>query len=83
MFFTGSTLIGTSTLQTLIFPYHKYWMSDLEKTRKEILIHPKNFITSATKISANYPLFIYIKFDRNKTISIFVAHSWIRKIKHA
>ena len=50
-------------------------MSELEKTRKEIFIHPKNVITPVTKISANYLLFIYIKLDRNKTISIFVAHN--------
>ena len=27
------SLIGTSTLELLISPCHKYWMSDLEKTR--------------------------------------------------
>ena len=29
--FSGTTLIGTSTLQTLISPCHRYWMPDLEK----------------------------------------------------
>ena len=31
-FFTGITLIGTSILQTLIFPCRKFRMPDLEKT---------------------------------------------------
>ena len=31
------------------------------------------------KISVNYPLFLNIKLDRNKTASIFVAHGWISK----
>ena len=35
------------------------------------------------KISANYPLFLNIKLDRNKMISIFVAYDWISKIKNA
>ena len=35
------------------------------------------------EISANYLIFLNTKLDRNKTISIFVAHSWISKIKHA
>ena len=45
---TGTTLISTSTLQTLISPCHKYWMHDLEKTRNiniptKILLHrPQN-----------------------------------------
>ena len=31
-FFTGTTLIGTSTSRTLISPCERYWMPDLEKT---------------------------------------------------
>ena len=56
-------------------------MPDLEK-KLEILIYPQKLCYSGYEISANYPLFLNTKFDRNKTISIFVAHSWISKFKH-
>ena len=56
-------------------------MPDLEKI--EILIYPQKFRYASYKTSANYPLFLNIKLDGNKTVSIFVAQSWISKIKHA
>ena len=59
-----------------------YWMPDLER-KLEILIYSQKLCYAGYEISANYPLFLNIKLDRNKAISIFVAHSWIGKIKHA
>ena len=51
-------------------------MPDLEKTRNiNILIYSKKICYAGYEISANYPLFLNTKLDRNKTISIFVAHS--------
>ena len=82
-FFTGTTLIGISTLQTLISPYHKYWMPDLQKKKLQTLMYSQKLCYTGYEISANYPLFLNTKLDRNETISIFVAHSWISKIKHA
>ena len=29
---SGTTLTCTSTLETLVSPWHRYWMPDLEKT---------------------------------------------------
>ena len=55
-------------------------MPNLEKL--EILICQEKFCYAGYKISANYSLFLDIKLDRNK-ISVFVAHTWISKIKHA
>ena len=52
-------LVGTSILQSLI---------PLAKST-ECLIYV------GYKISANYPLFLNIKLDRNKTVTFFVAHS--------
>ena len=69
------TLIGTSTLQTLIFLSHMYWMPNLEKTR--IINNPQIFCYVRYEISANYPLFLKIKLDRSKTIPIFVSQSLI------
>ena len=46
-------------------------------------MYPQKFRYASYKISANYLLFLNIKLDRNKTVSIFLAHSWISKIKHA
>ena len=46
----------------------------LAQKKLEILICPK-LCYAGYKISANYPLFLIIKLDRNKTISIFVVHS--------
>ena len=43
----------------------------------------QKFRYTSYEIFANYTLFLNIKLDRNKTISIFVAHSCISKIKHA
>ena len=57
-------------------------MPDLEK-KLEILIYPQKLCFAGYEISANYPFFLNIKLDRNKTISIFVARSWISKIKYA
>ena len=70
-FFTGTTLIGTSMLQTLISPCHKYWMPDLEKFRK--IINPQKLCYIGYEISANYLFFLDIKLDRNKIISNFCS----------
>ena len=51
-----SYLIGTGTLQTLIFPRHMYRMPDLEKVK--LLIHPQKFCYVGYEIYANYPLFL-------------------------
>ena len=40
-------LVLVSTLETLISPYHKYLMSNIEQL--EILIYPKKFVTPTTK----------------------------------
>ena len=56
-------------------------MPDLEKTGNINI--PKYFYCSGYEVTAIYPLFLNIEIDRDKTISIFVAHSWIYKIKHA
>ena len=56
-------------------------MPDLEKTKN--IDYPQVFCYTGYEISANYPLSLNIKLDRNKTISISVAHSWINIIKHA
>ena len=49
----------------------------------ELSIYPQKFCYAGYEISANYPLFLNNKLDKNETISIFVARSWISKIKHA
>ena len=49
-------------------------MPTLEK-KLEILIYPQKLCYSSYEISANYPLFLNTKLDRNKTISIFAASS--------
>ena len=51
--------------------------------KPKILIYPKKLCNAGYQISADYPLFLNIKLDRNKTISIWVAHNFISKIKHA
>ena len=52
-------------------------MSDLQKT-KNINIPKKKLCNAGYEISADYPLFLNIKLDRNKTISIWVANLSLR-----
>ena len=63
-FFTGTTVIGTSTLQTLISPCQKYRMPDSKKL--EILIYPQKFCYTGYEISTNYPLFLKTKLDKKQ-----------------
>ena len=73
-------LIGINTLQKLFSPCHKYWITDLEKTENiniltEIsLRRRRNFCKLST--------FSQYQTEINTTLPIFVAHSWISKIKH-
>ena len=43
-------------------------------------LEKKGFVMSATKIFANYPLFLNIKLNRNKKISIFIATVELAKL---
>ena len=53
-------------------------MPDLEKN--QILIYPQKLCYAGYEISANFSLFLNTNLDRNKTISILEAHSWISKL---
>ena len=64
-----------------LFPCHEYWMPDLQKSININML--PDICYASYEISANYPLFLNIKLDSNKMISIFVAYDWISKIKNA
>ena len=51
------------------------------RKKLEILIYPQKLRYAGHEISVNQPVFLNIKLDRNKAISIFVANSWIIKIE--
>ena len=46
-----------------------------KKVLGKMPVYPQKFCYVGYEVSANYPLFLNIKLDRNKTISVFVAHS--------
>ena len=79
-FFPRTTLIITSTLQILIslatstecLTEKKTWNINIHT--KILLRRLRNFCKLST--------FLNIKLERNKTVSIFVPHSWISQIKH-
>ena len=54
-------------------------MPDLEKNRNINI--PQEFWYAGYEISAIYALLLNIRLDRNKATPVFVAHSWISKIK--